>query len=202
MKQSKLEIGIDYDDVLVATAGKSVAFFNDRYRNRLTLDDMFQSPTIEKYGTTDIRVVLARVAEFTQEMAGELPLIEGAYDAIDGWKRQGIGLHMVTGRPASTKSVTIRTLHRDFGDAFTSYEFTDSLNPEMKRNKQAVCLQLGARAMIDDLVIHGLSDTTIGMVFGDYPWNRMQDLPDNAVRALNWEVAKEKVAELLWNVRQ
>ncbi|MEO7904625.1 MAG: HAD family hydrolase [Candidatus Saccharimonadales bacterium] len=202
MKESKLSIGIDCDDVLVATAEKSVAFFNERYGNHLTLDDMFQMPTIEKYGTTDIRIVLARVAEFTQEMAGELPLIDGAYDAIDGWKRQGVGLHMITGRSAPTQDATLQALRRDFCDAFTSYEFTDSLNPETKRSKRDVCLELGTVAMIDDLIINDLPGATTGMVFGNYPWNRNKDLPDNAVRVPNWEVARDKVEELLWNARQ
>lgn len=193
---SEIVVAIDADDVLYETAPASVAFFNDRYGNALTLDDMFKTPTVEKYGTDDMRIIMARVTEFTLAMADELPVIDGARQGVQGLLNIGCQLHLVTGRSRATREMTECAIERDFPGCFASMEFTDSLNPEEKRTKQQVCEQLGARAIVDDLIIPSLPVSTTGIVFGDYPWNQGSELPKGDVRCVDWTAVEREIERI------
>lgn len=190
-----MKIAVDIDDVLYRTAPASIKYFNGNFGNSLTLDDMFQVPTFEKYGTEDIGIVMSRVTQFLLNQAENLPVIDGALRGLSNIKaHHAEEIYAMTGRSELTHSVTERALERDFSGVFKEVLFTDSLNPESATNKATLCRELGIRAIIDDQLIKGLPPATRGIVFGEYPWSKI--LPGDVVRCRDWQEVEQEIGRI------
>ena len=60
---------------------------------------------------------------------------------------------------------------------------------EKPLTKAEVCKEIGAVALIDDSLKHLLQCSEVGIegiLFGDYPWNQTDSLPENITRCTNW----------------
>lgn len=57
------------------------------------------------------------------------------------------------------------------------------------RSKAEVCLELGVSMLVDDQLHYAKESAQLGLpciLFGDYPWNQAESLPDGVVRAQDW----------------
>lgn len=106
-------------------------------------------------------------------------------------------LHIVTGRSDFLSIATERMLEIHFPSVFSSIEFTNFFS-KTPRSKANVCQDLGVDLLIDDHLHHATVVAECGVevyLFGDYPWNQANTLPDNITRVKDWhEVAKKLLA--------
>lgn len=104
-------------------------------------------------------------------------------------------LHVVTGRHDKFAAMTHAMLNEYFPDIFSSVEFTNFFS-ERPRSKATVCEEIGASYLIDDHLHHALVVAKQGievLLFGSYPWNAADKLPQNIRRVRDWP----EIADLL-----
>ncbi len=61
---------------------------------------------------------------------------------------------------------------------------------EMPVTKAEICQKIGAFALLDDSISHLVECAEVGVdgyLFGDYPWNQVEELPNGIVRCLDWQ---------------
>jgi uncharacterized HAD superfamily protein len=186
MKQKAI-IAIDIDDVIVETAAHTVDYYNSKYGTRLTLKDMY-SDNLESWGVVDKATAIARVEAYlaTAEFQNILPLTE-AVSAIKHLAKRH-ELHVVTGRSTVIEAATNNSVDAYFPGIFRSVTFTNLFN-EKKRSKADVCQKLGVSVLIEDHLGHALPAADAGidvLLFGNYPWNQADNLPNNVHRVTDW----------------
>jgi len=196
----RLIIAIDCDDVLIPTAEAIIAAYNRDYGTNLQLKDFYSTARHEAWGTNDEKVAIDRVGLFLR--SEEHARIKPDLEAIAAVGRLALKheLHLVTGRSDYLESITKAMLGRYFPECFTSIEHTNYFEGQRKRSKGEVCAQLKADVLIDDHIAHGESVLASGLkeviVFGDYPWNQAQSLPQGMTRCADWQVTEEEIGRI------
>lgn len=195
---SRLVIAVDCDDVLVPTASWIIDAYNDQYGTNLGIAD-FYSDDIDVWQTDSYQEATARVGALlkTDEYAEIAPF----NDAIDAIKQLADTheLHIVTGRASYLESVTRRMMDEYFPGCFQSVEHTGFFEGG-KYTKGDVCRAIGADILIDDHLVH-LNDVLLAglkhvVVYGDYPWNQVDRLPEGMRRSPNWQSTQLIIDEL------
>lgn len=181
-------IAIDCDDVIVETAPAIVRFYNERFGAQLEFKN-FYSSDLSAWAADDKETAMRRVDEFlrTPEYQQLAPLQE-AIEVIRELKAHH-ELHIVTGRSDFLAQATEDMLQQYFPDIFKSVEYTNFFG-DKPRSKADVCTTLGADLLIDDHLHHATVVAACGTevyLFGDYPWNQADQLPENVRRVAGWQ---------------
>lgn len=195
MSIERLTIAVDCDDVLVPTAEQIVAAYNRDYGTQLELKDFYSPASLDTWGTDDEKIAIERVGQFLR--SDEHAAMQPNPEAIKAIASLALSheLHLVTGRSDYLEPVTQQTIDTYFHGCFTSIEHTNYFEGNKKRSKGEVCAALGADVLIDDHIVHGESVLESGLrrviIFGNYPWNQADGLPEGMVRCNNWPAVIE-----------
>lgn len=202
MAERRLNIAFDCDDVLMPTAQAIVNNYNSRFNTGLSLGDLYKPASIKGWGTADNDLAIERVNEFlrSDEHAQLIPFAD-AVVAIRGLAEVH-DLHIITGRASFLEVVTRHMADTYFTGCFKSIEHTNyitaSTDTALKRTKGEVAAALGADLLVDDHIAHGSNVMEAGvggvLLFGDYPWNRQEVLPQGMVRCENWNTVVREIA--------
>lgn len=183
------KIVLDLDDVLVDTMPSLITFCNERYKTNLLLEDMHSYHFWEAWGCTR-KEAIRRVYEFAR--AGKLRClypIPGAVDTVRSIIKWS-DLTIVTSRPSEFANDTYYILERYFPELVNRVVFCSTYEQNRStRSKREVCHEVGAHLIIDDNLDHILECTAAGIpgiVFGNYPWNRIERSPLHLKRADTW----------------
>ncbi len=184
----KLTIAVDMDDVVVETAEAIIAHTRENYDAPITIND-FYSRDPDLWGAPDTKTAIARVNAFldTKEYFESAPVQEAVH-ALRGLNRYH-NLYIVTGRPDFTELATRNWLQQHLPDLFADVIFTNYFDDSKVRTKGDVCMELGADVLIDDHLDHCVSALESGVrpyLFGQYPWNATDELPDGITRVAHW----------------
>lgn len=190
----KKVVAIDFDDVVVATAPLIIQDYNKRFGTKLTLGDLYVHD-LERWDVPDDSIGIQRVDEFLKTKAFQdvIPLDDAITTLHEISQRHE--LHVVTGRPDHLEQATRRTMETYFPGMFHSLELTNFLRHNA-RSKADICRELGADVFIDDHIHHAQAVAKEGidvLLFGDYPWNQSDALPQNVRRALSWRAIHEQL---------
>lgn len=186
------EIGtIDLDEVVVNAGPVIVRSYNERHGTEVQLEHLYDFNSAIVWGVPDAETVLRRVVGFYLEgVMDEAQPVDGSLEGLEllGEEYELDGL---TSRPSVTSQATQRWIERFCPGVFRNVWHADSINAAgiTKAGKGAVCISLGAKFHVDDHPGHVASVQavgTTGVLFGEYPWNRVDTLPDGALRAANW----------------
>ena len=112
---------------------------------------------------------------------------QDALDVINGLSSR-YELHVVTARQDFLTDATERMLDKYFSGVFDSIIFTNHFS-DKSRSKADVCNELNAKYLIDDHLHHAEIAASQGievLLFGDYPWNKADSLPDRVRRVRDW----------------
>jgi len=184
-------VGVDIDDVIVPAAPHILDTYNAFYGTTLQLHEYY-TRDLEKFGVDELSVAIQRVNDIVaSDEFLSMPPLEEAVEALGeiAEKRDEFG---ITGRPTIIEAATNRWLLEHFTDypfqevVFTNYFPVDGA---IMRSKADVCKELGIDYMIEDHLDHALSIAAAGIkviLFGSYPWNQHDDLPDNVTRVEGW----------------
>lgn len=193
----KKTIAVDVDDVLVPHGDVLIDHLNEMFGEEIAINGFYSLDELMiSYGRTK-EEIRNRIHDFleSEEFAAIEP-IEESLEAIDQLKAH-YDLKIVTARPAITHRMTEDWLKRHFPDTFTDVQFSNldyQWGTLKKVSKHNTCQAIGAEYLIDDSLKHIIEITECGMkgiLFGDYHWNQIDELPENAVRAADWSEVLE-----------
>jgi 5'(3')-deoxyribonucleotidase len=192
-------IAVDIDDVLVPTDRYVAMRLEERFGCRIRPAEVRTKKLIgevmELTGQSE-REVAAAVQEvlLSPEFAG-VPPMEGT-DRVLRKLGRTYEIVTITARSPEFQEPTRVWVKRHFSDLVSSMYFPNNValtDAFVHVDKNAALKETGAVWLIDDSPSHfDLGGLEIrGILFGDYPWNRVAELPAGVVRAVDWgEVEK------------
>lgn len=186
-------IAVDIDDVLAAHADAFVAYSNQRWGTRLTVDDYDEHWA--KVWHVDMDELASRAdAYHSSGMIGTYRNIPQAETVLRKLKER-FRLYVVTSRRRQVQRETLDWIDRYYAGLFDDVVFAGFFDGALHmdlllRTKAGICRQIGAGYLIDDQLKHCTAAAADGMnalLFGDYAWNKAAVLPDRMTRCENWE---------------
>lgn len=190
MSRPEPRLAIDLDDVLFDFIGQFFAWHNELYGTRLRPDETVFEKLWEAWGGTREEAA-ERVPRFFREidMLDTAPMA-GAIEALTSLK-QSYSLTIVSARDPQTLISSTDWVAKYFPELFDDIILGIG-NPMAQgrvQSKTEVCLNLGARLLIDDQLVHALEAARAGipvLLFGHRPWNQAVDLPPIVRRVAGW----------------
>lgn len=190
-------IAVDIDDVLAAQAEGFVRFSNERWGTNLTVEDFDEH-------WSDLWQVKHDVTERRALELHQSGVIGtyGHYDEATGVLRslhEKYRLIIATSRRVSVKVETQEWLDRYFPNLFEAVYFAGIFDqPLMEgsflKTKADLLKQYKADFLIDDQIKHCTAAAEAGvtaLLYGDYPWNQTEKLPEGVTRCKDWEAVLE-----------
>jgi uncharacterized HAD superfamily protein len=182
-------ISVDIDDVLVPHVEDLISWHNKEYGTKMDLVH-YHSKNPKDWGSKTIEEAIKRVQRFftTPDLLDAKPM-EDAASALSSLS-ENYTLIVITSRDNIIEDVTNNWLSRHFPEIFKEAHFTARFNLEGKSGKKsAVALNAKAEYLIDDTLENALDAAEAGikvLLFGDYPWNQLKELPGGVTRVKDW----------------
>ncbi len=190
---TKPVIAIDIDDVLADYALGFIEFSNAHWDTHLTIDDYDEHwANVWKVDMAEVRrradlIHEKRLVKSLTHKSEALPVLEKLSQRFD--------LVVVTSRRVQNKEDTLAWLELHYPmlstQNVTFSGFFDTINDtSIHLTKGNIISSVGARYMIDDQPKHCLSAAECGieaLLFGNYKWNQLADLPANVTRVHDWQ---------------
>lgn len=180
-------IAVDIDDTLADHAEAFILWSNEKYGTGLTIDD-YQDHW-SKIWKIEQDETERRAVEFHDSKAHRSFAIKKDSKEVLERLSQSYDLVIVTARRQSVVQDSLEWIREYYGDIFKDVRFVPIWDKDNTLTKAAICKELGASFLIDDLLRHCeiASDEGIqALLFGDYKWNSSIELPENIVRVKNW----------------
>ncbi|MFZ1812755.1 MAG: hypothetical protein WAU02_04570 [Candidatus Saccharimonadales bacterium] len=190
-------VALDIDDTLFDHFADIALWYNATFGTKLTLANNHpnKESDLQHWGVSTVEEAVRRVHAFyeTPEFIGAqpyqsalrvLPLVSNYYDIV-----------VVTARDIDIlEQFTHQWLNEHFAGLYREVHFTGQYNLTGKmRTKQEVLRLIGANYLIDDSLVNCLQAVEMGatgLLFGDYPWNQTERIPDGVIRVQDWDAVE------------
>lgn len=191
-------IAIDIDDVLAANAEGFAEFSNKRWGTHLKPDDYTEhwaeiwgvdSKEVEKRRDVIVKEKVFLKHRFFEEAKAVLEELAKSYKMV-----------IVSSRGPRVQADTIDWINENFKGIFSEIHFARiwdrpiHILEQLKMTKAEVCQEIGADYLIDDQPKHCIAAARAGitsLLFGDYKWTKINNLPKSVVRVKNWREVLE-----------
>ncbi len=198
MNQAKQTIAVDIDDVLASINETMRQFINKYYGHNHTEADYNRDGEYwgywEKIWQISDEESKERYQAFiTSKEFLDVNTHDAALDVINRLKRK-YDLVIVTAREDSRIEGTHKWLDQNFPNIFKRVEFTPVWSKDKKTSKAKICKVIGAGYLIDDNVEHcnlAAQEGIQALLFGEYGWNRSQELHKRVKRVKDWHAVAE-----------
>lgn len=196
MKTTRQIIAVDIDDVLSAHAEAFIAYSNTVYGTNLTVNDYHEHWS--RLWGVDYEEVEKRVKAY--HASGALSSYKPHIEAEPVLRKlaKNHKLLVVTARKSITAKDTEAWIEKHYSGIFNAVHHAGMWDTVTEHSitatKAELCQKLGADYLIDDQLKHCLASAKLGVkaiIFGNYPWNRMVDLPEMVVRCDDWLAVQE-----------
>lgn len=194
---AKPVLAIDIDEVLFPFIAKLLEHTNTKYG----LDH-----SIEQVKDFNLGFWNVADSEAIDRVHDVLRLDHNRVHAIDGAKlvisclQEKYLIYIVTSRDEEFRARTEEWLTQHFAGLYDGLYITGNhYSGREFRSKAEVCIELGVEMLIDDQLHHARESSQLGLpciLFGDYPWNQTDALPDGVVRARDWAEVRELLMEV------
>jgi len=194
-------IAIDIDNVLAASAESFVIISNELFGDHITFAD-FNEDWQKMWGVdheeAERRGEVLRANKYQKDYSP----VEGAVQAITELGKK-YKLVIVTSRRKFAEELTLNWLKQHFDYPFEQIVFADFWDDFQKskdghlRHKGELFTQVGADFVIDDQLKHCVAAAEQGVqaiLFGDYPWNETDELPNGVIRYKDWAEVVESLS--------
>lgn len=193
---SKKTIAIDIDDVLAANAEGFIAYSNERWGTKLTVDDYDEHWA--QVWKVDNEETERRATEIhDQKIMATYRHFEDAKPVLKELATSH-KLVIITSRRRQLLEETTKWINSYFKDIFSEIHFSgiwDSINSNSQNaTKAEICREVGADYLIDDQLKHCLAVVECdieALLFGNYKWNQLDKLPKGVTRVDDWEAVRE-----------
>lgn len=181
-------VAVDVDMVLFPFVQEILQYHNATYQTSVAFEDVTSFDLWRVWGGTKEEAI-RKVEDFFHSSASRaIPPIPGAFQALQELHEQ-YHLVVVTARSTEFEAVTRAWIQEHFPSLFREMAFGNHFAPGAIP-KSSLCLQIGADILVDDHVVHARECAARGvrtLLFGDYPWNRADVLPENVRRVTGWD---------------
>jgi 5'(3')-deoxyribonucleotidase len=189
-------IAVDVDDVLAQSAKGLTAFSNQTWGTTLTPSD-YDEHWANMWGV-DIEEVKRRTQIFYDSKIVQTYLpMQGAVEVLHKLKSR-FNLVILTSRGSAIREDTEDWVEKYYKGIFSEVHLSgiwdDIALHKYEVTKTDICKQIGAEYLIDDQLKHCISANGAGIssiLYGDYSWNDMNDLPNGIFRAHSWNQIEE-----------
>jgi len=183
-------VGLDLDDVLLATNDAMCRWHNRVYGTTYTRKDIV-SWDLTKIWHCTFDEMLSRIHEYYASPEHDETLaFKGAIEGIEilGEEKE---YHIITSRPGEMHGKTMSLVQKYFPPLIESVHFTSQVveGHAQSRKKEHVCLELGVQVYIEDNLDYARNVASVGIpvLLFDTPWNQTNDLPENVTRVHSWD---------------
>lgn len=183
-------IACDVDDILLEFYLMLALWHNERHGTNLRKEDFTSYIVGDVWGVSSEEAI-RRVRQFYEtEDFRNLPLVEGAEDGVRRLAEK-YDLVAVTGRPHGLAPITEEAIGGYFAGCFKEIRHTDAfgIGGGIPRAKVDVCVEIGARIIIEDYLGHAdpCADAGMDVMLFDQPWNRGSALASGVERVHSWD---------------
>lgn len=185
-------IAVDVDEVLAANAPSFVEYTNEQWGMDLTVDDYHEHWA--ELWQVDHEETMRRAKQYN---ASEAITSMGHFEAANKVLRNladRYTLVIVTARRKELEAVTEQWVSRHYDGIFSAIhhaDIWDTEHPDANTfTKADICVKLGVSFLVDDQSKHCNAAQAAGVqaiMFGDYPWNRSDDITPGVIRCADWD---------------
>lgn len=192
--ESKTVIAVDIDEVLMPHFQDLADWYNENYGTHLTLANNHPKNT-EGWGTDSFEEAVRRVQKFLRsETFKNSQPFEEAKAAIRQLAKK-YRMVVITSRDDLVRETTHLWLEKHFKDLFAETHFTAMYSLKGKaKHKADIAKEIGVNYLIDDSLEHiekAVQVGITGLLFGDYPWQKVELIPKEVIRVKNWDAVLE-----------
>lgn len=189
---SKPVLAVDIDEVLAPFVEELARHHNNLHQTELELKHFFSYDFWHVWGGTRDEAI-AKVRYFHDSGASsDVKPFPEALAALRQIKNQ-YDLQIVTSRQLEYEELTRRWLERNFAGVFSAAHFGNHYQEDITikpTNKSDLCKSIGANWLVDDSLVYARECAGKGikvLLFGDYPWNQADELPEGVTRVKDWD---------------
>lgn len=215
-KMIKPVLAIDIDETLAPLLTHLNDFHNDNFGTKHKIESYSSYVFYELWGGCKSSAEI-KVSTFfqTSEYTSRIKPYPGAFEALSCLKLD-FHIHVVTARSKNLESLTRSWINEYFPNIFENVHFIHDESFASLTNtsniagaftkKTAVCKLIGAEILIDDnvdYVTDCVSNGVTSILFGDYPWNRLQllenynsDIVSQIIRLNKWKEIPRQVYQI------
>ncbi len=192
---SKKTIAVDIDEVLFPMVPDLIKYVDAEHGLKLTPGDFvkYNLEDIWPAGTAEGEIVFE---SYKAQVTPEVAPVESAAEAL-GKLSTKFDVIVMTARDVSVEPITRAWLDHNFPYLFKDVHLVgNSKDSATWRPKAEVCRELGVYCLIDDSLKHVIQTHEAGIkaiLFGNYPWNQADRLPEGVVRVENWQGVLEEL---------
>ena len=192
-------VAIDADDVLFDENNAARLFHNARYGTNHTAEDYlvdgqeYGSYWEGIWGVEGDEGYRRYLAFLEHKMVNHLEPISGARTVLEQ-RSDRYGYVLNTSRPGEALEVTREALRLFYPGLFAEVYCLSEWDTTRKATKAEICLGVGATHLVDDNFEHSAIAAEAGidaMLYGDFGWNRWQELRPGMTRTPTWEAVGE-----------
>ncbi len=189
---TKPTIAIDIDDVLSSSAASFVEWSNSKYGTHLKPED-YQEHWAEMW-KIELEEEKKRTEEF--HLSDRVSVYEAMFDARKTLEKlkERFNLTILTSRRRVLEKLTQEWIEKHYPSIFDNcvycgfYDTGDIGGLHLTKAELAQSLKVDY--LIDDQLKHVSAAASVGikgLLFGEYAWNKTDQLPDGVSRVKNWE---------------
>lgn len=183
----KKALALDLDELMYPFLDNLIGFANARLGQELVKGDFYTYRFEEVWGGSPSESANI-VNDFFFQLDRHPEPIAGSIEAVDRLSAM-FELYVVTARHDELEDMTMQWLKEHFPDVFAGVHLCN-LYGENRVEKSEICRRVQAVALVDDSLANVTSvalDGRKGILFGEFPWNGAEHLPDGVVRARTWD---------------
>ena len=184
-------IAVDVDDVLAHHVEAFLEWSNNKYGTSFTIEDYTDHWTdlwSLSHEETEKRALLFHMERQHRHFKPRKDALE-----VLEYLNKDYDLVIITARRREVIDDSKEWLDEHFPDIFTDVRFVPIWEDDRKATKAAICREIGATYLIDDMVRHcnlAAEGNVQALLFGDYKWNRNEILSDGVIKVNDWQGIK------------
>ncbi len=186
-------IAVDIDEVLFPLVPDLIKYVDKAHKVKLAQSD-FVKYNLEEIWEGDPAEAIQIFEKYKKQVSIEVAPIAGATEAL-GELAKSYEIIVMTSRDSTVEKVTHDWLNTHFPEIFTQVHLLGNRKDSVSwQRKSEVCKELGVGYLIDDHLYNIIETSEVGistLLFGDYPWNQIANLPAGVTRVRDWSEVLE-----------
>jgi uncharacterized HAD superfamily protein len=189
---SKPVVAVDIDDVLALSVDKFIEWSNSRFGTTIKFNDYTEDWSV-LWNISQAETTKRVNQMYKEGIPAQYFRVAEAVEVLNKLKSD-YELIVATARRSAEHKLTKDWIKKHYPTVFKDVHFAgiwDEITEHSpKKTKARLCKELGVDYLIDDQVKHCIGASNVGvkaLLYGDYPWNRNINLPEEIERVSDWE---------------
>jgi len=192
---------LDLDDVVAETTRALAKMAHRRFGKNVRFEDMSVFDLSLSLGLNENEFPAFMDAAHEPDFLRNLPVVPGARPTLGRWREAGAQIHIITGRPPTSRTATLEWLEArsipfdglEFVDKYGRYSGTSATSRDDLRLRGFHAAVEDADDAALDLALH----TDALVLLYDRPWNQVSEAETHgAIRVYGWEDVRRRIEGL------